>query len=66
MLSTGSGGVMETKAKMWRCTVCGYIYDMDEGDPDNGVPPGTPFELVPVQWVCPVCGASKDKFEPLE
>jgi rubredoxin len=39
---------------------------MDEGDPDNGVPPGTPFELVPVQWVCPVCGASKDKFEPLE
>lgn len=45
------------------CTVCGYVYDPEVGDPDNGVAPGTPFEKLPDDWVCPVCGASKDKFE---
>lgn len=46
----------------WECTVCGYIYDPEEGDPDGGIAPGTPFEQLPDNWVCPVCGASKDKF----
>lgn len=46
----------------WECTVCGYIYDPEEGDPDGGIAPGTPFEQLPDDWVCPVCGASKDKF----
>ncbi len=46
------------------CTVCGYIYDPDEGDPDASVPPGTSFEDLPDDWVCPVCGVTKDKFEP--
>jgi rubredoxin len=45
------------------CTVCGYVYDPEEGDPDNGVETGTPFEKVPDDWTCPVCGASKDQFE---
>ena len=44
------------------CDMCGYIYDPAEGDPDNGVAPGTPWEQVPEDWVCPVCGLSKDMF----
>ena len=45
------------------CTVCGYVYDSAQGDPDNGVDPGTKWEDVPDDWECPVCGASKDDFE---
>ncbi len=58
----------ERSHKMVRyvCTVCGYIYDPAEGDPDNGVPAGTPFESLPADWVCPVCGATKEQFEPEE
>ena len=47
----------------FRCTVCGYVYDPEKGDPDSGVKPGTPFEKLPDDWVCPVCGATKDQFE---
>lgn len=53
------GGLSMVK---WECTVCGYIYDPEEGDPDGDIAPGTPFEQLPDDWVCPVCGASKDKF----
>jgi len=49
----------------YRCTVCGYIYDPEVGDPDLGVEPGTPFEKLPDSWVCPVCGAPKDAFEKI-
>jgi rubredoxin len=52
-----------TRMKTWTCTVCGYTYDPELGDPDNGVAPGTPFENLPEDWVCPVCGAGKDVFE---
>jgi len=45
------------------CLVCGYVYDPAKGDPANGVKPGTPFEAIPDDWVCPDCGASKDQFE---
>jgi rubredoxin len=45
------------------CSVCGYVYDPEQGDPDNGVDPGTKWEDVPNDWECPVCGASKDDFE---
>ena len=45
------------------CTVCGYVYDPQQGDPDNGIDPGTKFEDLPDDWECPVCGASKDDFE---
>jgi rubredoxin len=50
--------------KKYVCTVCGYEYDPAEGDPDNGVKPGTAFEDVPADWVCPICGAPKSEFEP--
>jgi len=46
------------------CSVCGYIYDPAEGDADTGIDAGTPFESLPADWVCPVCGAPKDEFEP--
>ena len=49
----------------WRCTICQYEYDPAAGDPENGVPPGTPFEELPEEWVCPICGAGKDLFEPI-
>lgn len=45
------------------CTVCGYEYNPEEGDPDNDIAPGTAFEDLPEDWVCPVCGATKDEFE---
>ena len=45
------------------CSVCGYVYDPEKGDADNGVQPGTKFDAVPGDWTCPVCGASKDQFE---
>ena len=46
----------------WECSVCGYIYDPESGDPDHGIKPGTPFEQLPEDWACPVCGAPKDQF----
>lgn len=45
------------------CTACGYVYDPEAGDPDSGIPTGTPFEDLPDDWTCPVCGAGKDMFE---
>ncbi len=47
----------------WECLACGYIYDPAKGDPDSGIKPGTPFEELPDDWVCPQCGAGKDMFE---
>jgi rubredoxin len=47
----------------WVCSVCGYVYNPEEGDPDNGVAPGTSFEDLPDDWVCPECGVGKDMFE---
>lgn len=55
-----------SKTVQYRCTVCNYIYNPEEGDPDGGIAPGTPFEEIPDDWVCPVCGASKDQFEKVE
>jgi len=49
----------------WKCTLCDYVYDPAVGDPENGVEPGTPFEDIPDDWVCPTCGAEKDMFEKL-
>ena len=54
------------KAAKYRCTVCGYIYDPELGDPDGGIAPGTPFEQIPDDWTCPVCGAAKEEFERVE
>jgi rubredoxin len=52
--------------QQYKCLRCGYIYDPAAGDPDNGVEPGTAFEDLPDDWVCPECGAGKDEFEPIE
>mgnify|MGYP001085271222 CR=1 FL=1 len=51
------------KMQKYKCTVCGYIYEPEKGDPDSGIKPGTPFEELPDNWVCPVCGADKTLFE---
>ncbi len=48
------------------CSVCGYVYDPEQGDPDNGIDPGTAFADLPDDWTCPICGASKDEFEKEE
>ena len=52
--------------KKYQCQICGYIYDPALGDPDNGVPAGTPFEKLPSSWVCPICGATQDQFTPMD
>jgi rubredoxin len=57
---------MEEKMDKYVCTLCGYVYDPAQGDPDNGVDPGTAWEDVPEDWECPVCGAGKDDFEKEE
>jgi flavin reductase (DIM6/NTAB) family NADH-FMN oxidoreductase RutF/rubredoxin len=62
----GKETMADSKLAKYKCTVCGYIYDPELGDPDGGIKPGTPFESIPDDWVCPVCGASKDQFEKLE
>jgi rubredoxin len=48
------------------CTICDYVYDPEVGDPDNGVAPGTAFEDLPDDWVCPDCGVEKEEFEAIE
>ena len=48
----------------WVCVPCGYVYDPEVGDPDSGVAPGTAFEDIPDDWVCPVCGVDKTLFKP--
>jgi flavin reductase (DIM6/NTAB) family NADH-FMN oxidoreductase RutF/rubredoxin len=52
-------------AAKYKCKVCGYIYDPAAGDPDSGIKPGTPFEALPIDWVCPICGAHKSQFEKI-
>jgi rubredoxin/flavin reductase (DIM6/NTAB) family NADH-FMN oxidoreductase RutF len=56
----------QAKMSKYKCSVCGYIYDPAKGDPDSGVKPGTTFEKLPDDWVCPVCGAAKTEFEKLD
>lgn len=49
--------------KKYVCTVCGYVYDPAVGDEDNGIAPGTAFEDIPEDWVCPLCAVGKEDFE---
>jgi flavin reductase (DIM6/NTAB) family NADH-FMN oxidoreductase RutF/rubredoxin len=53
----------DQKMDKYVCTVCGYVYDPEKGDPENNIAPGTPFADLPEDWVCPVCGVGKDEFE---
>ena len=52
--------------KKYICTVCEYIYDPEQGDPESGIEPGTAFEDIPDDWTCPLCGVGKEDFEPYE
>ena len=52
--------------KKYRCTVCDWVYDPELGDPDAGIAPGTAFEELPDDFVCPLCGVGKEDFEPIE
>ena len=49
--------------KKYVCSVCGWVYDPEIGDADGDIEPGTPFEDIPYDWVCPLCGVGKDDFE---
>ena len=48
--------------RRFRCYFCGHIYDEESGDPEAGIAPGTRFEDLPLDWVCPHCGADRDQF----
>ncbi len=53
------------KMAKYKCSVCGWIYDPQTGDPDGGIAAGTPFEKIPDDWKCPMCGATKSDFEKI-
>ena len=53
------------KPRRYRCVICDHIYDPAEGDPQSNIPPGTSFEALPEDWICPDCGAGKADFEQL-
>lgn len=52
--------------KLWQCMTCGYIYNEAEGEPEDGIAPGTAWEDVPEDWICPECGTPKSDFEMVE
>lgn len=52
--------------KKFECSVCGYVYIPEDGDPLHGIVPGTAFEKIPEDWVCPVCGVGKDMFNEVK
>lgn len=52
--------------KQWQCSVCGYVYDEAQGDPEHGILPGTRWEDIPDDWTCPDCGVGKRDFDMIE
>ncbi|MDX9907559.1 MAG: rubredoxin [Bacteroidales bacterium] len=57
---------MPKESRKYQCKICGYIYDPEEGDPHAGIAPGTAFEDIPDDWVCPICGVTKKDFTPID
>ena len=55
---------MSDSTDKWVCEFCGYVYNETDGDPENGIPPGTPWEDIPEDWCCPLCSAEKSEFQP--
>lgn len=56
----------EADVRKWECVVCGFIYDEEKGLPEEGIAPGTRWEDIPDDWMCPDCGVTKDSFEMVE
>jgi rubredoxin len=56
---------MDGKKQQYKCSVCGYIYDPENGDRIGDIPAGTAFEELPDDWTCPICGSDKSQFSPL-
>ena len=52
--------------KKYKCNMCGWIYDETKGAPDEGINPGTRWEDIPNDWVCPLCGSGKEDFDMVE
>jgi rubredoxin len=52
------------KMEKYVCSICGYVYDPAAGDKEGNIPPGVPFDKLPDEWVCPICGAGKEEFNP--
>ena len=65
-MSASGRTAAEPGTTRWLCEPCGFIYDPEEGDPDSGIDPGTPFEDIPDDWMCPICGATKADFRRLD
>jgi len=59
----GASGEPGEEMRKYVCEVCGWVYDPELGDPDGGIEPGTPFKDLPEDWVCPICGVGKERFE---
>jgi rubredoxin len=57
-------GIRSLFMQKYVCNACGYEYDPAKGDPEGGIAPGTPFESIPDDWVCPICGVGKGEFSP--
>ncbi|WP_296656524.1 rubredoxin [Rhodoferax sp.] len=55
-----------TPTSTWMCLICGWIYDEAVGCPEHGVPAGTPWHALPLNWACPECGARKEDFEMVQ
>jgi rubredoxin len=67
-LASGPGAVEPRSGilKQYLCVICGFVYDEAAGLPDHGIPPGTRFDDLPLNWKCPECGAGKEDFELIE
>lgn len=57
---------MTQSSRKWICVMCGFVYDEAKGWPEDGIDPGTPWDAVPADWLCPDCGATKSDFEMIE
>ncbi len=65
-MSTVAPVAAKTAMKAYMCVICGFVYEEAKGHPESGLPPGTKWEDVPLNWHCPDCGAGKEDFEMIE
>jgi rubredoxin len=56
-------GAATVEFKTWMCLICGWVYDEEQGMPEDGIAPGTKWDDIPLNWTCPECGARKEDFE---